>query len=81
MTTKPGTGNNATACKFGRMTLPAYGLTQAKWIHIHRRWHHHEKKGLRMASAPAVHTVVSIFVVHATTPNRSRCSRVVASRR
>ena len=43
---KPRAGNNATTCKFGRMTLPVYGLTQAYWIQRHRhttwarrRWH------------------------------------------
>jgi hypothetical protein len=43
------------------MTLPALTLAQANWTHSSRRWHHHEMKGLRMASAPDVHTVMSIF--------------------
>ena len=38
MTTKPRVGNNATTSKFGRMTLPAYGLAEADWTHSHRRW-------------------------------------------
>ena len=38
MTTKPPAGNAAAACKFGRMTLPAYHLAQAESTHSRRRW-------------------------------------------
>jgi hypothetical protein len=34
---KPRDGDNATTCKFGRMTLPAYGGAHADWTRSHRR--------------------------------------------